>query len=102
MRFHEKLTEFFEARKISNKEVAKRINYSEVMISRYLKSSKPNYELISALINEFPEIDLNYLFKENDISKLEEESTIYSKNELILIDEIELRLHTLKEKLAQK
>jgi len=97
MDFHKKLREFFEEKRISNRELAKRINYSEVMVGRYLRESKPNYEFLKSIKKAFPDLDLNYLFNEETMSHLEEDTPIYSKTPIILIDEIEVRLKYLKD-----
>jgi len=101
MDYHKKLKSFFKEKGISNKQLSQRLGYSEVMTGRYLNSNKPNYEFIMALIREFPEIDLNYLFKDFEIEVSEEKDTIQTKNEATLIDEIEMRLGFLKSKMAQ-
>ena len=102
MSFHEKLKQYLKSTGLSQTELAERIGYSQTMTSRYLSSSKPNYEFLNALIKVFPEIDLNYLFKEDADEHLAEGGSTYSKDEVVLIDEIELRLHFLKEILTQK
>ena len=40
MTFHEKLREFFNQRRITNKVISEEIGYSEVMVSRYLNKNK--------------------------------------------------------------
>ena len=65
MTFHEKLREFFNQRKITNKAISEEIGYSEVMVSRYLNKNKPNYEFLTAIARKYPEIDFNYLFKDH-------------------------------------
>jgi len=102
MEFHEKLKQYLKTTGFSQKEVAKKIGYSDSMMSRYLKSNKPNYEFLNALIKVFPDIDLNYLFKDDTEEHLAEGIGPHTKDEVVLIDEIELRLHFLKEVLTQK
>lgn len=102
MDFHEKLKQYLKSTGFSQKELAERLGYSDTMMSRYLSSNKPNYEFLNALIKVFPSIDLNYLFKEEADEILAEGNSVYGKDEVVLIDEIELRLHFLKEVLTQK
>lgn len=66
MDFHTKLKSFFDKENISNKEISKRTGkYSEVMIGRYLNKNKPNFEFLRAIGKEFPNIDFNYLLKDD-------------------------------------
>lgn len=92
MNINTKLRLFFEAKNISNKELASIINYSEVMVSRYLRINKPNYEFLKAVKDNFPELDLNNLFVDELDLLLKEEDDLYKQDGSILIDEIEINL----------
>ena len=101
MDFHEKLREYFINKGVSNKEISSKIGFSETMVGRYLRKNKPNYEFINALVREFPDIDLNYLFKDELENTLNEQNQNYQKSPITLIDEIEIKLHSLKVNLTQ-
>lgn len=102
MNFQEKLKLYLKSTGLSQKELGEKLGYSDTMMSRYLNSNKPNYEFLNALIEAFPKINLNYLFKDEIINELAEESAVYTKNELGLVEEIDQRLRLLKEKLTQE
>jgi len=101
MEFQKKLKKYFKDKGISNKSLEPILGYSDVMISRYLNTNKPNYDFIMAVVKSFPDVDLNYLFKDNLNDILNEENQLYEKNEEQLIDEIEINLNKLRLKMTQ-
>lgn len=98
MEFNKKLKSLFKERGIKNKEIALEIGYSEMMVSRYLKDAKPNYEFIMALENVYSEIiDWNYLFKNNNsINSVGEENDEYKVDPISVLNRIEVDLKKLK------
>ncbi|WP_271406604.1 helix-turn-helix domain-containing protein [Tenacibaculum soleae] len=95
MGYHQKLQDYFKSKGLKQVDVAKRIGYTKNMISKYLKTNKPNYQFIIAVQEEFPDIDWNYLFKEKNT--VENNSLEHKKNATQLINEIEERVVLLKE-----
>jgi plasmid maintenance system antidote protein VapI len=94
MTFNEKVEEFFDKKGLSNREVARMMDYPEQLISRHMHSEKLSITWIQKLLDAFPEIDMNYLLKdENLLNKPREE---YKKRRTVIIDEIEERLVELK------
>ncbi|MFT5760957.1 hypothetical protein [uncultured Flavobacterium sp.] len=94
MTFNEKVEEFFDKKGLSNREVARMMDYPEQLISRHMHSEKLSITWIQKLLDAFPEIDMNYLLKdENLLNKPREE---YKKRSTVIIDEIEERLVELK------
>lgn len=101
MGFHKKIKEYFEKQNISNRQIAEVIGYSDVMTGRYLKSSKPNYEFILALKKAYPDIDLNYLFEDDEGNSILNEDGSNYKNPEVIIDKIDYQLKELRRVLAQ-
>lgn len=62
-----RLITFFKNKGITNRVIASDTGYSEAMVGRYLR--KPNYAFLSKIIEKYPDIDLNYILK-NDTSHL--------------------------------
>ena len=107
MKYHEKLRLFFKASNLSQKEVAERLEVSPSMLSRYFKGSdKFSPDFIVKLIKEFPEIDLQYIFSEEDENNiLSEPIVIYTEKEIDVVKELELieeKIVLIKQSLARK
>ncbi|PHR71007.1 MAG: hypothetical protein COA67_07355 [Lutibacter sp.] len=102
MIFGNKLIDFFKNKKITNKTLSQQIGYSESMVGRYLKN--PNLKFIVSILEHYPSIDLNYLFKENiKLDSFDEEgTTVYGEDNGQLIHNIESSLLKLKKNLSQK
>ena len=65
--YHEKLHLFFKKKGLKQYEIAELLGYSPTMISRYLKGTdKINADFIIKLVKEFPDVDLQYLFSDDD------------------------------------
>ena len=97
MTFNEKVEEFFAKKDLSNREVARMMNYPEQLISRHMHSDKLSITWIQRLLEAFPEIDMNYLLKdEKTISMVQDEREEYKNKTVVIIDEIEERLGELK------
>jgi hypothetical protein len=108
MSFSKKLNEFFNNKGLTKKrDIAKAIETHEQVYGRWMKSDDISITFIERLTKNFPEIDLNYLLKNNNADEnfnvLNEPSEIYLKSseEDKLINEIEGKLNELKEILAQ-
>lgn len=99
MYFNQKLKEYFKQKGLKNREIASKLGYSEAMIGRYLSKSKPNYEFILAIIDSYPDVNLNELFKEKDFNVVGEETASYSSNPKSIIAKIEQDLKRLKDSL---
>jgi len=108
MGFTEKLEEFFKSKGLKRKrDIAKAINTNEQVLGRWLKSNDLSVTFIERLTDKFPDIDLNYLLKNNkeneDVFMVKEPSAKYEKvsEEGKIVNEIEEKLKELKEVLAQ-
>ena len=64
MNCHLRLKEYLKLQGYKNKELAVMLGYSEDMISRYLNGINTiNMKFLHKVIQKFPNIDLNYIFK---------------------------------------
>ncbi|OBQ56066.1 helix-turn-helix transcriptional regulator [Tamlana sp. s12] len=81
------------------------INYTQV--SQYLNNRTPSMEFLEIVMREFPEIDLNWLLREDNahsfflLNEPDEKYEIQMSNEDIVI-KIEKLLDVLKSNLSQK
>lgn len=98
MGFSKKIQEYFDNKGLSNREVSVIMQgYSESMISKYINSDNLSSTFIKKLIEYFPDIDMNYLIKEeDDLNRVEESRTEYKKRSVVLVDEIKERLEELE------
>jgi transcriptional regulator with XRE-family HTH domain len=98
MDYYKKMTVFFDRKGLTQEEIGEKIGYSQVMVGRYLKSSAPNFQFIIAVSKAFPEIDWNYMFKNNNsVSELiNKPQEAYVNLPKLLLEEIDVRLQQLK------
>lgn len=96
--YNEKLHLFFKEKGLKQYEIGKILGYSPTMIGRYLKGSdKINADFIIKLVKEFPDVDLQYIFSEDDKHTISEPSASYGLNE----DTIDKELKIIGEKVAK-
>lgn len=97
MSYHERLAKYFRDKGISNVEISKKVDYSPLMVGRYLRENKINIEFINAITKAYPDIDWNFVLKEEVcLSGVEEGNSIYEKSPKNLLNEIEIRIKELK------
>lgn len=107
MGFSKKIKKYFKEQGITQRKVGQIMNWSELSVSRAMKSDDLSITFIEKLIEYFPEIDLNYLLKNNKeeggLSGVNEPKEKYGTltEEGKLITEIEEKLNKLREVLAQ-
>ena len=107
MRYNEKLQFYFKKQGISQIELAKRLGHSPAMISRFLSGvSTFDANFVAALIREFPDVDLKYIFSENmnvvdQASEPNEEYGIKEENVVKELEEIENKISIIRKVLAQ-
>lgn len=106
--YYEKLQLFFKKKGLKQKEIGEALGYSPAMISRYLKGSdKINSDFILILVKKFPEIDLQYIFSDENknTSMVSEPCEEYGIKEEDIIDELQLiekKISNIRECLARK
>jgi len=90
MEYNKKLAKFSRNKGISNIEISKKIDYTPLMIGRYLNEQRINVDFIKAVTDAYPEIDWNYIFKDEIVlDGVEETEIVYLKTPEILLKEIE-------------
>ncbi|MGJ8760350.1 MAG: helix-turn-helix domain-containing protein [Polaribacter sp.] len=100
MDYYKKISNFFDRKGLTQIEIGEKLGYSQVMVGRYLKSNAPNFQFIKAVSKAFPEIDWNYMFKEETgFTKniATEPDDYYEKTPSMLLEEIDVRLKVLKD-----
>ena len=106
--YTDKLKLYFKKNGISQKEVSDRLGHAPAMISRFLSGSSVfDANFIKDLIREFPDIDLQDIFKDEVANKsvLSEPSEIYGLKEVDVLHELELienRIAIIRKILARK
>lgn len=103
--YNEKLSKFFKAKGLKQKEVGEILGFSPAMIGRYLHgTANIGSEFIISLSKNFPDVDLNDLFApENEQSMVSEAGAVYEKQNILSdLEEIEGRIHTIRLRLAEK
>ena len=107
MKYNEKLRLYFKKVNVSQSEVAERLGHSPAMISRFLSGvSTFDANFVAALIREFPDVDLKYIFSENtnvvdQASEPNEEYGIKEENVVKELEEIERKISIIRKVLAQ-
>lgn len=100
MSLDDRLIVFFKKKGITNKALAKTTGYSETMVGRYLR--KPNYAFLTKIIENYPDIDLNYILKNQapNLNLVLEPESKYKFDNAQLIKIIEEATCQLKNNLA--
>jgi hypothetical protein len=103
MGFSEKIKAYFAEKGMTNRDVSKVMgDYSESLVSRHLNSDKISKTFIENLGKYFPDLDMNYLLKDDEeLSIVSEQKEEYKTRNAILIEEITERLDELKKNLSQ-
>ncbi|KRD61502.1 hypothetical protein ASE40_08200 [Flavobacterium sp. Root935] len=103
--YNEKLSKFFKAKGLKQKEVGEILGFSPVMIGRYLHgTANIGSEFLISLSKNFPDVDLNDLFApEKEQNMVNEDRAVYEKHDILNdLEEIEDRIHTIRLRLAEK
>ncbi|KAF2078759.1 MULTISPECIES: helix-turn-helix domain-containing protein [Flavobacterium] len=103
MMYHEKLSKFFRDKGLKQKEVGAILGFSPAMIGRYLHGTASiGSEFILSLSKNFPDVDLNDLFADEQ-NKVNEAGPVYEKQNILNdLQEIEGRIHNIRLRLADK
>jgi transcriptional regulator with XRE-family HTH domain len=106
--YNEKLKLYFKKIGISQKEAAEKLGHAPAMMSRFLSGASVfDANFITALVREFPEIDLQYIFSD-EVQKntmVSEPSEDYGIKEGNIIEELELiekKISNIRNILARK
>jgi len=99
MKYNDKLARFFKSKGLSQKKVAEKIGYKEAMISRFLRGeSSFGPDFIISLLKEFPDVDLKYIFSEDENSNMVNEP---NGNYGLKQENIDKELEIITEKLTE-
>lgn len=103
MTYNEKLRLFFKSIGLSQKEVSERLLVSPSMLSRYFKGSDNfSSEFVFKLVKEFPEIDLQYIFSDDNLSGITKDDQVIQLDVMKELELIEKKIALIKESLARK
>ncbi|MBZ4033619.1 helix-turn-helix domain-containing protein [Flavobacterium sp. 17A] len=103
--YNEKLSKFFKAKGLKQKEVGEILGFSPAMIGRYLHgTANIGSEFIISLSKNFPDVDLNDLFApEKGQNMVNETGALYEKRNILNdLEEIEGRIHNIRLRLAEQ
>jgi predicted transcriptional regulator len=105
MGFEKKIKLYFKQRGLSNRDVAKIMETSEVMIGKFINTDNYSKTFIEKLIQHFPDVSIDYLIKDTVESpdQLNEPSQTYNNSDKVieLIADVEDKLKEIKKLLAQ-
>ena len=109
MEYHEKIRLFFKSKNISQKKAADILGVSPAIFGRYLSgvTAFPPIFIVK-LVKEFPEIDLQYIFSENEDNKyslVKEATHPYGMDNDEIVKELELienKISKIRAELARK
>jgi len=107
MMYYEKLSLFFKTKKVSGAEIGRKLGYSTSSISKFLSgNSAIDSSFILLLVKEFPDIDLQYIFsEEEENNSVAEPQSFYGLTDEKVIKELEIiekKVANVREYLAQK
>ncbi|MBS7254810.1 helix-turn-helix domain-containing protein [Flavobacterium branchiicola] len=105
MTYNEKLSTFFRAKGLKQKEVGEILGFSPAMIGRYFHGTASiGSEFLLSLSRNFPDVDLNDMFApENGQDTLNEPAAVYEKKNILNdLQEIEERIHKIRVQLENK
>lgn len=106
--YTDKLRLYFKKIGVSQKEAAERLGHAPAMMSRFLSGvSVFDANFISALVREFPDVDLKYIFSDQDQDTpiAAEPVSNYGIKEEDVIKELEIiekKLSSIRDVLARK
>jgi hypothetical protein len=103
MGFSEKIRAYFKENNLTQREVSSIMDgYPENMISKHLSSKNISATFLEKLIQYFPDLDFNYLLKDDQhLSEIQKKEQQTKEEVQKLIVDIEVKLMLLKEKTAQ-
>jgi transcriptional regulator with XRE-family HTH domain len=105
--YYDKLQVFFKEKGLKQYEIGEVLGYSPAMIGRYLKGTdKINADFIVKLVKKFPDVDLQYIFSDEEESYgLKEPKPFYGLDEKTIDKEMQIiqnKIANVREYLAQK
>jgi transcriptional regulator with XRE-family HTH domain len=107
MNFEDKLKQLIKTKYSRLRDLAERLEMNYSQLSQYVNGKKISIDFLNKIIQEFPDVDLNWLLRDEDTIKkdlLNEEGANYKTflNNEQIIAKIEMLLEDLKNQLPQK
>ena len=106
MEFNDRLAKWFKKNGISQKAAAQTMGYLPSYMNHFFRSREPNYELLSKLAQHYPALDMNCLFRDEEIytsvNFIGEPPIEYTTKNMALIEDIENKLEELKAQMTRK
>lgn len=105
MKFEDKLRQLIKTKYNKLSDLAEKFDMNYSQLSQYVNGKKVSIDFLTKIMYEFPEADLNWLLRDNDLDKgVQEEPERYKTilNNEQIINKIELLLQDLKSQLPDK
>ena len=94
MTYDEKLRLFFKSKGLTQKKVSEELNIAPAMISRYINGvSVFPADFLTALVKHYPDIDLQYIFSDDEIvekDSMDKNKVVTNLSESDLVKELQL------------
>lgn len=105
MKFEDKLKQLIKTKYTRLRDLAEKLDMNYSQLSQYVNGKKISIEFLLKIIQEFPEVDLNWLLRDNDpgtdsVKESDETYRAVLNNEQI-IDKIEVLINDLKNQLPK-
>ena len=105
MEFEDKLKQLIKSKYNRLGDLAEKFEMNYTQLSQYINGKKISIEFLTKIIHEFPDVDLNWLLREdsireNNVQERVEPYKVMLNNEQI-IDKIEVLLSDLKRQLVK-
>jgi len=106
MKFEDKLRQLIKTKYNKLSDLAEKFDMNYSQLSQYINGKKISLEFLTKIIDEFPEADLNWLLRNDDINenRVEEHAESYKAilNNEQIISKIEVLLDNLKSQIAKQ
>ncbi|WP_116787667.1 hypothetical protein [Flavobacterium psychrotrophum] len=102
MDIKQKVNMFLKQNGSSQPDFAERIGVNYVAMNRNINAGKLTTEIVYGLLKEFPHVDLNWLFKdENQLLLVKEEEEEYGATPQALLNKLRKTLDELENKISE-
>lgn len=105
MKFEDKLRQLIKTKYNKLSDLAEKFDMNYSQLSQYINGKKISLEFLTKIIEEFPEADLNWLLRNDDVNthSVEEQTESYKAilNNEQIISKIEALLNDLKSQIAK-
>ncbi len=105
MKFEDKLKQLIKTKYTRLRDLAEKLDMNYSQLSQYVNGKKISIEFLLKIIQEFPEVDLNWLLRDNDLGtdSVKESDETYRAvlNNEQIIDKIEVLINDLKNQLPK-